>query len=218
MLNWTHLRCGHQDSPFHLNTPQCFHNCDVLIAKIEQVINILVLMYKTWFLVVCQWSRHLARPKLHPSKTAWSLRSSWAPSISQHHPGWIKSWNTNHTKDEKSTLREGMQCSWLLGSDFDLYTQATNPEECRRNEHTCSNMRTRGHLTRLVNLTPLNSKHPGYTWPTQVNVQDPNLAKGLEANIFFWTLLVSIWHLVTSLLMGKGQLDSYSWLPHPSLS
>ena len=172
----------------------------------------------TWFLVVCQWSRHLARPKLHPSKTAWSLRSSWAPSISQHHPGWIKSWNTNHTKDEKSTLREGMQCSWLLGSDFDLYTQATNPEECRRNEHSCSNMRTRGHLTRLVNLTPLNSKHPGYTWPTQVNIQDPNLAKGLEANIFFWTLLVSIWHLVTSLLMGKGQLDSYSWLPHPSFS
>ena len=32
-----------------------------------------------------------------------------------------------------------------------------------------------GYLTGLVNLTPLHSKHPGYTWPTQVNVQDANL-------------------------------------------
>ena len=177
MLNWTHLWCCHQDSSFHLNTPQCFHNCDVLIARIEQVINILLLLYKTWFPVVCQWSRRLAPPMQHPSKTAWSLHSSWVPSISQHHPGWIQSLITHHTRDEMSTLKEEMQCSWPPGSDSDLCTQATNPAECK----TWREQRgTRGHLAGLVDLSPLNSKHPGYTWPTQVNVQDPNLAKGLR--------------------------------------
>ena len=132
MLNWTHLWCCHQNSPFPLNTPQCFHNCDVLIATIEQVINILVLMYKTWFPVVCQWSRRLAPPMQHPSKTAWSLHSSWVPSISQHHPGWIQSLITHHTRDEMSTLKEEMQCSWPPGSDSDLCTQATNPAECKQ--------------------------------------------------------------------------------------
>ena len=34
-----HLWSCHQNSSFHLDTPQCFHDCDVLIAGIEQVMN-----------------------------------------------------------------------------------------------------------------------------------------------------------------------------------